>query len=358
MKMKSKHYRQLEIYKPFLELYKDLSLLFDTELSEEQLLESFGRLCWSTVIEPGDSMAGVCVKYFGPAAAFQNFLTFAHDPQEIYRLLVDVDSKNLREQEHLYYSPELIHEAVDRWMKRLNTRKVEQAIHNSLVLGTKLISPAQIHWPDSLDDLGPHAPMLLWFRGDATAIRNFRSSIAIVGARASTAYGEQVTQEFTKGAVEAGLLIVSGGAYGIDGAAHRAALSAEGQTIAILAGGVDRMYPSSHEALFHNMMKNGGAILAEQPPGTTPSRWRFLLRNRLLAAISNATLVVEAGRRSGSINTAGHAAELGRPLGAVPGPITSASSLGTHYLIREYDAECIASVSHLLELANQRSYSP
>src|SRR5699024_4375443 len=159
------------------------------------------------------------------------------------------------------------------------------------------ISPLQAHWPKSLHDLGAHAPMILWIRGESTVITQCKTSISIVGARPSTSYREHITQAFTQRSVEAGLLDISAGASVIDGAAHRAALSSQGRTIAILAGGVDRLYPSGHEVLFHKMMKNGGAIMAEQPPGTTPSRWRFLLRNRLLAAISQATLVVEAGRR-------------------------------------------------------------
>ncbi len=141
----------------------------------------------------------------------------------------------------------------------------------------------------------------------------------------------------------------SGGAYGIDGTAHRAALRAGGRTAAVLAGGVDRPYPSGHAQLFERIVASG-ALVSEVPCGTAPTKWRFLARNRVISALARATVVVEAGGRSGSLNTAGHAAELGRPLGAVPGPITSTTSAGCHRLLRDYDARCITSVADVREL--------
>ncbi len=146
-----------------------------------------------------------------------------------------------------------------------------------------------------------------------------------------------------------GITIVSGAAYGIDGAAHRAALAAGGTTFALLAGGVDRPYPVGHSDLIGRIVSTG-AVVSEAPCGTAPTKWRFLQRNRLIAALSDATVVVEAGWRSGSLNTAAHAASLGRPLGAVPGPITSAASTGCHRLLREFDARCITSADDAREL--------
>jgi DNA processing protein len=143
---------------------------------------------------------------------------------------------------------------------------------------------------------------------------------------------------------------VSGGAYGIDGTAHRAALASRGITVAILAGGLDRFYPSGHEQLLTRIIERG-VVIAEVPPGTTPTKWRFLLRNRLIAAFSGATVVVEAGWRSGSLNTANHAGTLGRPLGAVPGPVTSAASSGCHRLLRENAAVCVTDADEMAELA-------
>lgn len=132
--------------------------------------------------------------------------------------------------------------------------------------------------------------------------------------------------------------------------AHRAALASSGQTIAFLAGGVDRFYPSGHDALLSRIVADG-VVVSELPCGAPPTKWRFLQRNRLIAASSLATVVLEAGARSGSLNTAGHAAALGRPLGAVPGPVTSAASAGCHRLIRDFDAVCVTSAIDMAELA-------
>jgi DNA processing protein len=132
--------------------------------------------------------------------------------------------------------------------------------------------------------------------------------------------------------------------------AHRAALASSGRTIAVLAGGVDRFYPSGHEALLTRMVEEG-AVVSELPCGAAPTKWRFLQRNRLIAAASRATIVLEAGWRSGSLNTAGHAAALGRPLGAVPGPVTSAASAGCHRLIRDFGAVCVTNPDEMAELA-------
>ena len=173
--------------------------------------------------------------------------------------------------------------------------------------------------------------------------------VAIVGARAATGYGEHVATEFAAGLVDRGAVVVSGGAYGIDGAAHRGALANGGRTVAVLAGGLDRLYPAGHDALLRRVADTG-LLLAEVPCGTPPTRYRFLQRNRLIAAISDSVVIVEAGARSGSLNTAGHAAEIGRPIGVVPGPITSAASAGCHRLLREFPATCVTNVSEVLEL--------
>jgi DNA processing protein len=173
--------------------------------------------------------------------------------------------------------------------------------------------------------------------------------VAIVGARASSGYGEHVAAEISGDLAATGAVIVSGGAYGIDGAAHRAALGVQGATVAFLAGGVDRAYPAGHQQLLRQIV-NQGAVVSELPCGAAPTKWRFLARNRLIAALGHATVVVEAGWRSGSLNTAGHAAALGRPLGAVPGPVTSATSAGCHRLLREYDALCVTSAAEVREL--------
>jgi len=155
--------------------------------------------------------------------------------------------------------------------------------------------------------------------------------------------------EITAGLVERGHTIVSGAAYGIDGMAHRAALASAGRTVAYLAGGVDRFYPSGHDALLTRIVETG-AVVSELPCGSAPTKWRFLMRNRLIAASTKATLVVEAGWRSGSLNIAGRAVALGRPLGAVPGPVTSAASAGCHRLVRECGAIVVTNADEAAEL--------
>ncbi|HKT57891.1 MAG TPA: DNA-processing protein DprA, partial [Microbacterium sp.] len=155
--------------------------------------------------------------------------------------------------------------------------------------------------------------------------------------------------EFAAELAGRGVTIVSGGAYGVDGCAHRAALGAGGTTIAVMAGGVERAYPAGHADLFERVAARG-AVISEVPCGGAPTKWRFLARNRVIAALSGVTVVVEAGTRSGSLNTAGHAAALGRPIGAVPGPVTSASSVGCHRLLREFDARCVTDANEVLEL--------
>ncbi len=191
--------------------------------------------------------------------------------------------------------------------------------------------------------------MALWTRGSEAAFVALAESIAIVGARAATGYGEHVTMELSAGLVDRGFAIVSGAAYGIDGMAHRAALASNGVTIAFLAGGPDRFYPSGHDALLTRIVEHG-MVISELPCGFPPTKWRFLTRNRLIAAASLATVVVEAGSRSGSLNTAHHAAELGRPIGAVPGPVTSPASAGCHRLLREGLATCVTDPDEVAEL--------
>ncbi len=179
----------------------------------------------------------------------------------------------------------------------------------------------------------PLPPLALWVRGDADPTTLGTRSVGIVGARAATAYGEHVAAELAFTLARRDVSVVSGGAYGIDAAAHRAALSAEGTTVLVSAGGLDRPYPPGNATLFERVGESG-LLVSESPPGCAPHRPRFLTRNRLIAAFSTGVVVVEAAARSGATNTAGHARTLGRPVMAVPGPVTSAMSVGCHELLR------------------------
>ena len=174
-------------------------------------------------------------------------------------------------------------------------------------------------------------------------------AVAIVGARASTTYGNWVAGELAAGLAERETSVVSGAAFGIDGAAHRGALAADGCTVAVLAGGIDVAYPRAHESLLDRIAATG-AIVAEAPPGRAPRREAFLVRNRLIAALSAGVVLVEAGLRSGARNTAAHAGALGRPRMAVPGPITSGMSAGCHALLRaDPEARLVTSAAEVLE---------
>ena len=239
--------------------------------------------------------------------------------------------------------------SLETWMLRLD--RSEQSLNLAVArsVGAKLLIPGDDDWPRGVDDLGRHAPIVLWVRGSTGDLNGARRAVALVGARACSAYGQQVASDAAWHLARRGVTLDSGGAYGIDGAVHRAAIRAGGRTVAFLAGGVDRLYPAGHHALLESIIDNG-CLVSEVPCGTTPTKWRFLQRNRLIAAASQATVVVEAGSRSGSLNTAGHAAHLGRPLGAVPGPVTTAHSIGCHRLLREYDATCVTSGDEILQL--------
>lgn len=242
-------------------------------------------------------------------------------------------------------------QALRRWRPRLDDEAFARSLEQAARVGARLLVPGDPEWPCRVDELGAAAPLALWVRGRPGALVEAPATISLVGARAATGYGQHVTAEASAGLVDRGFTIVSGGAYGIDGTAHRAALASDGTTVAFLAGGIDRYYPSGHEALLSRIAATG-AVYSEVACGTSPSKWRFLQRNRLIAATGDATVVLEAGLRSGSLNTATHASELGRPLGAVPGPVTSPASAGCHRLFRERDATCVVDAAQMAELAS------
>ncbi|OBH63037.1 DNA-processing protein DprA [Mycobacterium sp. E2479] len=191
-------------------------------------------------------------------------------------------------------------------------------------------------------------PMVLWALGPVRLDEAAHRAAAVVGTRASTTYGEHIAGELAAGLAQRDVAVVSGGAYGIDGAAHRAALDCEGVTVAVLAAGLDVPYPSGHSALLHRIGQQG-LLFTEYAPGIRPARHRFLTRNRLVAAVVGAAVVVEAGLRSGAANTASWARALGRVVAAVPGPVTSSASAGCHALLRN-GAELVTRADHVVEL--------
>ncbi len=306
------------------------------EPDDADVLERFAAAAWTVVPEPGDGVAGIVRERLGQARSLQ-LLVDGATAAEWARELGDRESARA------------VALALPRWQPRLAAERILGALAHGAAFGQRLVTRADAHWPQALDDLGPHAPAALWVRGDPAALSACERSAALVGSRASSGYGELVTGQLASGLAGRGYAVVSGGAYGIDGTAHRATMAAGGTTLAVLAGGLDRFYPAGHDELLQRVADTA-CVVAESPSGVPPTRWRFLARNRLIAALASATVVVEAGSRSGSINTAGHAAALGRPLGAVPGPVTSGSSTGCHRLLREYGAVAVERVEHIIEL--------
>lgn len=222
--------------------------------------------------------------------------------------------------------------------------------------GVSVLMPGDVQWPSALEDLDFRAPLLLRTVGDVGLLGHASPRVAVVGARAATRYGTWVAEELSTGLSDANVTVVSGGAFGIDAAAHRGALCGAGRaTILVTAAGIEFPVPSSHVQLFNDVRQHG-LLVSEVPMGTHASRHRFLIRNRMVAAMSAATVVVEAARRSGALATAREAAALGRLLLAVPGPVTSTMSEGTHELIRSGDAELAANADDVLASVNLRGH--
>ena len=238
--------------------------------------------------------------------------------------------------------------SMDRWRVRLPELPRPEQLLAFRESGIRFVCPGDPEWPGQLTDLGDDEPYALWLRGSADLRFSCLRSVAIVGARAATAYGSYVAAEFAASVAARGWAVVSGGAFGVDAAAHRGALSADGVTVAVLACGVDVPYPSAHADLFDAVAAQG-VLVSEWPPGRQVSRLRFLVRNRVIAALATGTLVVEASQRSGAINTARHARDLHRGLMAVPGPITSDLSAGCHHIVREWQGVLVTSAAEVTE---------
>lgn len=235
------------------------------------------------------------------------------------------------------------HAAVSR-LHDLSLRHIEKLLHESEF---HFVLPTDAEWPQGLALLGPSEPIGLWVRGDVSSLA--LAAVSIVGSRSCTQYGSYVATEFGASIAQAGWCVVSGGATGIDGAAHRGALALQAPTIAIMAGGLSQLYPRTHAELFRRIEAQG-ALVSEAGPDVVPLKHRFLVRNRLIASWSRVTVVVEARQRSGAIATASQAAALGRDVAVVPGLITSPSSRGCHHLIRD-GAVLVTEASEVFELA-------
>lgn len=306
----------------------------------------FSHLAWSVVCEPGDGFAGLLVSALGATEALSVEINGESSKQVREKLKAAgvssevIDSFGIFEKAHYL--------ARQRWKPRFSLNNVKGGIHLLNKLKGFTITPQNQNWPRGFEDLGFHRPMALWVRGNYESIAKLDNSVAVVGCRGSTSYGEYATNSVVTSLVEKNLSIISGGAYGIDAVAHRTTLALRGNTVAVMAGGVDRLYPSGHAELLKRIIETG-AVFSELPPGSTPSKWRFLQRNRLIAAASQASVVVEANWRSGALNTASHAESLGREIFAIPGPISSPKSAGTNKLIADSRAQLIVDGKDLLD---------
>ena len=219
--------------------------------------------------------------------------------------------------------------------------------------GMATLIPGDQHWPTALADLGDRAPYALWVKGAASLLSGPLSDrVTITGSRAATGYGEHVAGQLAADLSNAEPVIIGGGAYGIEAAAHRSALAAGGQTVAVLAGGIDRRYPAGNAELL-DRIGDVGLLVSERPPQSAPTRQMFLARHRLMAVLSGASVVVEASPRSGALHTASEALALGRGVGAVPGPVTSAASHGTNDMLRHGTASLVANFGDALRLLDR-----
>ncbi|GAB2968346.1 DNA-processing protein DprA [Actinotalea caeni] len=294
-----------------------------TELAAD---ERTARIILATVSEPGDVVTGRMIRTVGAT-------------ETVARAVAD----------EVPVGPD-----GDTWQRRLAPRidaaQLRRVLAETERHGMRVLIPGDSDWPASVNALGDHAPFALWAKGDTSLLAGpVWDRLTITGARASTGYGEHITTDLVQSAVSDARTVLSGGAYGIDGAAHRAALTFGGSTVAVLAGGLDRPYPAGHTELLGRVADNG-LLLSEVPPGAAPTKWRFPQRGRLLAALSGTIVIAEAGYRSGSLHTAARAMELGRPVGAIPGPLTSAASAGCHRLLRDGLGSIITGYDDIREL--------
>lgn len=277
---------------------------------------------WSRLTEAGDTIAHALIDELG----------FAHALSAVAHCTAgSKEEKQLRAISQAHGADEsAINKAVERWRQRLaGIEAFDCAVLSKL--GINIVIPADDDWPVSFRDLGADAPLMLWVRGSTEALH--APAIAMVGSRASSSYGERLARD-TAFELASHFVIVSGGAFGIDAAAHSGSLMNDGRTIIVSAGGVDRSYPRSNHELYVDTLRQNGAVISEAPLAAAPQRHRFLSRNRLIAALGQATIVVEAPFRSGALSTARHALAIGRDVGAFPGSVYSPSADGCHELIR------------------------
>jgi DNA processing protein len=313
--------------------------------------ESYARAALTYLAEPGDVRLGALIRTCG-AARVLDAIKAGRLPDDARDAAGGAEGQPTTRQPPARQPPACrlpTHQrAMQRWRVRLEQLPEPDEVVGFCRAGIRLIHPGDPEWPGQLADLGDAQPYALWLRGAADLRFSCLRSVAIVGSRAATGYGSYVAAEIGATVAARGWAVISGGAYGVDAAAHRGALGAGGVTVAVLACGVDVPYPAGHKDLLEAIAVRG-VIASEWPPGWNATRLRFLVRNRVIAALAAGTLVVEAGQRSGALNSARHARDLGRRLMAVPGPVTSDLSAGCHHIIREWQGVLVTSAAEVME---------
>ncbi|MGL5865087.1 MAG: DNA-processing protein DprA [Dermatophilaceae bacterium] len=280
--------------------------------------ERWARVAWSFLVEPANVEVTAAVTEHGAVGALARLREGRLDAQR-------------------------------RLEPRLARLNIDDLAHAAEARRVRVLVPGDGEWPVGVDRLSA-PPYCLYVRGKADLAALTDNSVAVVGSRAATEYGLRVASDLGDGLCARGFTVVSGAAFGIDAAAHRGALGAGGPTVAVLACGVDVPYPRAHGGLLAEVSGHG-AVVSEVPVGCAPYRSRFLARNRLIALLTRATVVVEASLRSGSLVTARRAREHHLPVGAVPGPVTSVASAGCHALVREAGAVLVTDAGEVAELA-------
>ncbi|WP_311497504.1 DNA-processing protein DprA [uncultured Mobiluncus sp.] len=304
--------------------------------------ERRARAIWTAIAQPGEPVVGQVIGHFGVMEALERVKFLAAKLPEIDDMIIRTVFQPAR-------LPASVAQ-VEGWAMRLRELNLEMEYQLLSRDGGTLVVPGDAAWPMMADDLGMVAPLALWVRGNPRALQALapEGAVALVGARCATHYGTDIAQEIAYELGERGIWVISGGAYGIDAAAHQGALASRGKTISVQAGGLGELYPAMNARLFSQIQQTG-AIVSEAPPSQRPAKHLFLTRNRIISALSQVVVVVEAGERSGAMSTANHGAEQGRQVAAVPGPVTSAASIGCHRLIRE-GAALVTSAEEILEL--------
>jgi DNA processing protein len=281
--------------------------------SDEYDDDTLARVVWSCIAEPGDGDAGVLLADLGPSEALD---------------LVASGSRDLKP------------------LMTYRDRFVAADILGALALGISadygLLTPSSALWPQQVNALGATAPILLWTRGDETLLDS--RMVALTGARSCTSDGRKASSEIADGLAARAWTVVAGGSYGLEAAAHQSALTTTGKTVAVLASGLNTLFPSGNSQMLENI-GDTALLISERAPGTRAAAWRFQRRNRLLGAITEKSIIVEATAHSGAIATAEQALDLGRPVGIVPGGIHSATSAGCAALLREHHCAEITSAA-------------